>query len=73
MAGGTQCTVPVEKRWALVMWVTANSPSALGRGEELGDPTQPTYPRQAAPGSQQWGTPITKPELAQLLGVYASV
>ena len=51
MAGGTQCTVPEEKRWALVMWVTTNSPSALRRGEALGG---------------AWGTPAAQPRLLQI-------
>ena len=33
MAGGVHFTRPSWKRWALVRWVTAKSPSALGRRE----------------------------------------
>lgn len=55
MAGGTQCTVPVEKRWALVMWVTAKSPSALGRGEEVGA-LHSHLPKPGSPDNQQRGT-----------------
>ena len=56
MAGGVHCTRPSWKKWALVRWVMAKSPSALG-GRERWWVRRPTPEVQSSHASARYTHP----------------